>query len=245
MQQAINRAFDILEFIGSNPEKPTSFSQIATNVGLNTATCANIINALVKRGYVEKLEDKKGYLLGKKLYELTSFDGYNKDLVQVAKPVLEKLTEKLNENASLAVLKGSSRILLFQTQSKQEIQATSIVDKLAYDSSTGRLLLAMLSDDELARYITSYGLPAASVWKEASTKTGFKKAIERIRAEGYTLQESDKHIAGLSVAVKRNEKVIAAACLFLPTFRLAVLDRRDILADLKKAADQISATLSS
>ena len=243
MQQAINRAFDILEYIGTDPETPSSFSEIATNVGLNTGTCANIINAMVKRGYLEKLEGKKGYLLGKKIYELTSFDGYNKELVKVAKPILEKLTEKVNENASLAVLKGNSRIVLFQTQSKQDIQAISAIDKPAYDSSTGRLLIAMLSDDELNRYISLYGLPTASIWKEATTKKKFAEAIEQIRMEGYAIQESEKHIAGISVTVRQNNKVIAALCVFLPTFRLAAMDKQLLIEELRKASEQIAGLL--
>ena len=145
MQQAINRSFDILEYIGTDPEVPRSFSEIAVAVGLNTGTCANIIKAMVKRGYLEKLDDKKGYLLGKSIYQLTRFNGYRKNLADYAAPVLEKITEKIKENTLIAVLKDDSRIVLYQSQSKQDIQAVLAIDKSAYDSSTGRLLVAMFA----------------------------------------------------------------------------------------------------
>lgn len=243
MQQAINRAFDIIEYVGKETENPSSFSEIAKAVNLNTGTCANIINALVKRGYLEKLEEKKGYLLGKKLYQLTNFDGYNKDLLKIASPILEKLTEKFNENCSLAVLKGSSRILLHQTKSQQEIQATSAVDKSAYDSSTGRLLIAMQTDSEIERFVMAYGLPNAIKWKEGSTKKNLLKEVENIRKNGYSIQESEQHISGIAVGVYRGDKVVGAICLFLPSFRLPFLNRQELIDGLKEAASQIGRAL--
>jgi DNA-binding IclR family transcriptional regulator len=243
MQQAINRSFDILEYLAIDPETPRSFSDIATNVGLNTGTCANIIKAMVKRGFLEKLDDKKGYLLGKKLYQLTRFDGYKKDLIQVAKPLLEKLTEKINENASLAVLKESSRILLYQTRCKQEIQATASVDKPAYESSTGRLLIAVQKDAEIEKYLQSWGLPASSVWKEGATRDGFWSEIEKIRKDNYAIQESPNQISGLAVAVFQNDKIIASICLYLPSFRLANLDRSYLISELQQTSKLISSSL--
>lgn len=243
MQQAINRSFDILEYLAIDPEVPRSFSEIATNVGLNTGTCANIIKAMVKRGFLEKLDDKKGYLLGKKLYQLTSFDGYKKDLIQVGKPLLDKLTEKINENASLAVLKESSRILLYQTKCKQEIQATSAIDKPAYESSTGRLLIAMQKDAEIEKYLLAWGLPPSSVWKEATTKKGFWAEIEKIRKDNYAIQESERQISGLAVAVFQKDNVIASICLYMPSFRLANMDRSYLISELHKAAKLLSSSL--
>ena len=243
MHQAINRAFDILEYVGSNGETPSNFSDIVANVGLNAGTCANIINAMVKRGYLKKLENKKGYMVGTTLYKLTSFDGYKKDLLNVSKPILEKLTEEINENALLAVLKEDERILLYQTKSKQDIQAVSSEDKPAYESSTGRLLIAMLTDVELDKFISLYGLPLPSVWKEGSTTKGFAKAVAEIRKNGFALQESQRNISGISVTVVQNDKVIGAIGVFLPSFRLTSETKSVLLKELYKASNQISASL--
>lgn len=245
MQQAINRSFDILEYLASDPETPRSFSDITAYVGLNSGTCANIIKAMVKRGFLEKLDDKKGYLLGKKLYQLTSFDGYKRELIKVARPVLEQLTQKINENASLAVLKESSRILLFQTTCKHEIQATASVDKPAYESSTGRLLIAMQKDTEIEKYLASHGLPAASIWKEAASKKGFWEEIEKIRKANYAIQESENHISGLSVPIFQQDRILASICLYMPSFRLEKLDRNLLIEALQLGAKRISAALSA
>jgi len=243
MQQAINRSFDILEYLAITPEVPKSFSEIAKSVDLNTGTCANIIKAMIKRGYIEKLDHKKGYLLGRKIYQLASFDGYKKDLVLVAKPYLDQLTARANENVSLAVLKESSRILLAHTVSNNAIQATTVTDKNAYQSSTGRLLVALLADQEIEKHIETYGLPSPNEWKEAATKASFQKEITKIRKDGYCIQESVNQISGISVAVKHQDKVIAALCLYLPSFRLSLLNQQQLIEDLHHTSQQITAGL--
>ncbi|WP_461789662.1 IclR family transcriptional regulator [Pedobacter sp.] len=243
MQQAINRSFDILEYIGTDPEVPRSFSEIAVAVGLNTGTCANIIKAMVKRGYLEKLDDKKGYLLGKSIYQLTRFNGYRKNLADYAAPVLEKITEKIKENTLIAVLKDDSRIVLYQSQSKQDIQAVLAIDKSAYDSSTGRLLVAMLPDRELEKFVTIYGLPSPSVWKEAATKKNFLKIVEQIRKDGYVLQESERHISGIAVGVSQDGRIIASIGVYMPSFRLNDTNRASLIEEMKNGAIQISSLL--
>lgn len=243
MQQAINRAFNILECVSTNPDKPSSFIEIAESTGLNSGTCANIIKAMVERGYLEKLDDKKGYLLGKKLYQLTNFEGYKKDLLKLSRPVLEGLTEKINENVLIAVMNGSSRIVLLQTKSNQDLQATSAIDKHAYDSASGRLLIAMMTDEESGKFVSKYGLPTAAQWKEASTQKGLQKAIEKIRKDGYAVQESQRHITGIALAVTQAGKTIASVGVFMPTFRYEALNKTAFIKEIKIAADKISGLL--
>lgn len=243
MQQSINRAFDILEFVGDKPDQPKSFSEIAQKTGLNTGTCANIMKALATRGYLQKLEDKRGYQLGNKLYQLTGFDGYSKNLSQAAQAIIEKLTGKINENLLVAVLKGSSRIVICEAKSSQEIQVVLANEKHAYDSSTGRLLLAMMPDEELEKFIRSYGLPLPEIWKEAASRKKFFETIELIRKKEFAIQEMERQISGIAVAIRDRQKVVGGLGVYLPSFRLAQCDQEKLVTDLKKAAQQISQKL--
>jgi DNA-binding IclR family transcriptional regulator len=243
MQQAINRAFNILEMVSTDPDAPTSFNEIASGTGLNTGTCANIIKALVARGYLDKLDYKKGYVLGKKLYQLTGFDGYKKDILKVSKPILEELTQRLNENALLAVINGSSRIQLMQTKSNQDVQATSAAEKHVYDSASGRIMLALMTDAELERFVQKYGLPDKAQWKEAATPRGLKKEVESMRESGFAIQESNKQITGVGVGVEENGKCTAAISVFMPTFRYEKTNKALLIKEMMKASARISETM--
>jgi DNA-binding IclR family transcriptional regulator len=243
MQQAINRAFDILEFVSATPDQPKTFSEIAISSGLNTATCANIIKAMVARGYLEKLDDKKGYLLGKKIYQMANFEGYKKDLVKTASPFISELTARINENVMLAVLKESSRILLLDVKSTQEVQAINVIDKRAYQSSSGRLLVALLPDDELEKFIRVYGLPTETDWKGASKRPAFLKEVQKIRSKGIAVQESATHVAGISAGILQGGKTVAAVCIYLPSFRLTSKKEQELRAALLDTCKQISDAL--
>ena len=61
MIQVINRAFDILEYIAKDPDKPKALGEIASDLDLNAGTCANIIKTMVARKYLEKIDKQKGY----------------------------------------------------------------------------------------------------------------------------------------------------------------------------------------
>lgn len=240
MIQVINRALDIIEYIAKEPETPKSLSDIANSLELNAGTCANIIKTLVERNYVEKLDNKKGYQLGKKFSQLSSFKVYTKDLVTVAKPIMEQLTKKLQENTLLGILNGNMRVALLQVQSNQDIQAVAADEKAAYNTASGRLLVAMLPDVELETYINRYGLPTQDEWNGCSTKKSFQKGIEKIRLDGYATQESVRQIIGVAVPIKKTSVVIASLTIYMPAFRFAKAEKENIIRQLNKAASQIS-----
>ena len=98
MIQVIHRAFDIIEYISKEPEKPKVLGEIAKNLNLNAGTCANIIKTMTSRKYLEKAEHQKGYILGSAAYNLTGNTGYKKELIEISKPDMELLTKVLNES---------------------------------------------------------------------------------------------------------------------------------------------------
>ena len=243
MIQVLHRAFDIVEFIAKNPDQSKSLSEISDHLNLHASTCATIIKTLVDRKYLEKLDNKKGYVLGSQLHHLTNFSGYKEDLVKVAKPVMEEIVKQLNENVLLAILDGSMRVAILRAQSKQDIQAIAVNEKAAYQTSSGRLLVAFLSEQELDRYLNRYGLPAAEEWKEASTQKTFVATIEKIKKDGFAIQESGE-IVGIAVPVKKNAKVIASISIYLPHYRLEKLDKVILVKKMTAYADTISKQMS-
>lgn len=244
MIQVIHRAMDILELIAKNAEKEKSLTEIADGLGLNHGTCANILKTLVSRKYVEQVGPKKGYRLGSMAYALTGNASYKRDLVLAARPVMEELTKSINENSLLAVLKEEKRLLLFDVQSDQDLQVRTTPEKNAYDSATGRLLLAYLSPAERENFIRKYGLPSAQVWKEASTPEEFAEALDKIKAEEMATQISAKQIVGLAVPIRKDGQVVATLGLFLPETRFKGTWRKEVMAQLKKAAAHINQNLS-
>lgn len=244
MIQVVHRALNILEYVAKDGNKPKLMGQIAQDLSLNTATCANIIKTLVQRGYLEKSDLQKGYIIGPQLKELTGKHPPHGKLIAAAKNQMDLISEQLNEKCLLAVLKGDKRQVIYKNNCTQIVQATTPDEKKAYDSSTGRLLVAMMSDDALEKFVDSYGLPHSSIWPDADSPTKFMAQIQQIRKNRYALIEDSKQVIGIASPVYVKNELVASLSIYLPAFRFSNTIRKKMIQLCLAGADAISVELS-
>lgn len=219
MIQVINRALNILEYVAKHKDRACSLTEIAEKIGLNQPTCANILKTLVDVNYLEHLGRKKGYRLGPMIYQLTGDLSYNQNLLQVAKPEMEKLTEKLNESCILGIIRNQKRFILHTVNSDQDLQVRSKSERDIYETASGRMLLAFLPEKERDALITTIGLPKPETWKGIKTKAQLETAFQKIREERLVTTLSPSHIVGLAVPIEKSGVVIASLSVFLPESR--------------------------
>ena len=243
MIQVIGRALDILELIARNPEEPQTLSFIADQLGLNHGTCANIIKTLVNRHYIDKIDGKKGYRLGNMAYKLAGKKDYKNILKEAAQPEMERLTAKFNENTLLTVLQGNNRLAILRINSKHQVQVITPTEKEAYNSSTGRLLMALFPKNELEDYLSRYGLPLDHNGKSVS-RSKLLKELEEIKQKAYAAYLPDDEILGLAVPVMQNHKAVASISIYLPAFRSTESKKTQMLKELFVSAEEISRKLS-
>ena len=240
MIQVIHRAIDILEYIAVDPQQPKLMGNIAKDLNLNGATCANIIKNLVGRGYLTKANKEEGYLLGQTLLDLSSGAFGYKQLIEIAEKELDEVVGLLQENCMICILKGNNRIILMKKTSGQVVQAVTPHEKDAYDSSTGRLLLALLSDKDLNLFVKQYGLPSKKIWPQADTTARFMEQIEVIRAQGFALIEDMYQITGIATPIYKNGKAIAGFSIYMPSFRFNEEIKKKIIEAAISTAKKLS-----
>ena len=243
MIQVIKRALDILQFVANDRDEPSSLTEIAKAVSLNQATCANIIRTLVDNHYLEHMGRKKGYMLGAMAYKLTGNNSYSNNLVQEAKDIMDALTNKYNETCLLGILRNNKRFILHIVHSNQDLQVRSQTERNIYETATGRLLMSFLSPSELDGLIQSIGLPEKGDWEGVTKKNELEKALGEIRKAELVYTLSVKHIVGLAVPVKKNDKVIASLSFFMPESRCTPVRKKELIIALKDAAMQINERL--
>lgn len=244
MIQVVHRALNILEYVAKDGNKPKPMGQIAQDLALNTATCANIIKTLVQRGYLEKSDLQKGYILGSQLKELTGKHQPHVKLIAAAKIQMDLISEQLNEKCLLAVLKGDKRQVIYKNNCAQIVQATTPDEKKAYDSSTGRLLVAMMTDEALDKFVHTYGLPPSSIWPDADSPAKFMAQIQQIRKNRYALIEDSKQVIGIASPVYQHTDLVASLSIYLPAFRFSNTVRKKMIQLCLAGADEITAQLS-
>ena len=240
MIQVINRSIDILEYVANERNRPKLMGNIAHDLKLNASTCANIIKTLVSRGLLRKADEEKGYLIGNRLLEIGNGNlGYS-DLIDSANRLFANKLTTLNENCLIAILKEDRRQIIFNKVSAQLVQATTPVEKLAYDSSTGRLLVAFLSEKDLLLHIKKYGLPNKNTWAKATSRIGFFDEIKKIKLQGYALIEDTVQVVGVATPIYKGGNVIASFSVYLPSFRFDKKVKAEMIAQAINLSKLIS-----
>lgn len=244
MVQVLIKAFDILELVAQRNGQAISLTEISQVLELNQATSANIINTMVERGYLEHIGKKKGYRLGPSAYRLTNEVAYEQDLVHAAQEAMDSLTAKLNESSLLGILRNFKRYILYAVNSTQDIQVQIRSERSVYETASGRLLLAYLSEKEIERFLKYNGLPVSSLWEKTRTNAEFMETLASIRRESIAITHlNNRDIKGFAVPIFMNKKVVAGLSVFVPEYRCTATHEENIIREMNNAAQIISQRL--
>lgn len=126
----------------------------------------------------------------------------NRQLGAVAGPVLQSLVGELSETASLAVLDGDMVIYTGQVLPPKLMRANNDVGKRVglHTSGVGKAVLAELDDARILKLVTQSGLPAPT-GNSAATLSAVFANVERVRADGYAVDDEEFEIGVRSVAM--------------------------------------------
>ncbi len=244
MVLVVVKALDILELVARDAGRAHSLTEIAESLQMNQATCVNILKTLVDKNYLEHLGRKKGYRLGPMAYSLTNNPTYSQDLLLAAKDLMEDLTVRLNETSILGILRNQKRFIVHLVNSDQDLQVRSRSERNIYETATGRILLAYMTDKERASLIMSVGYPTPDIWPGADTPDGLTTKLNEIRTAGLALTSAPNHIIGLAVPIRRQQLVVASLSVFLPEIRYSPQHQQRIETELRLTGEKISRRLS-
>jgi DNA-binding IclR family transcriptional regulator len=243
MIQVIQRAMDILEFVGRHGKEPVQLIKIAEQMGLSQPTTANIVKTLVHKNYLEQVGRKVGYRLGIAAYQLAGHPSYDQDISDAAKQPLRELTGELNETSLIAVIRNNKRVIIHLEECDQTLQVRTAMVADLYSTATGRLLLAYQSLKNLDHIVKAIGLPHKKVWPGCETREGLEKELANIRENEFVQVTSVHHTVGFAVPVYKNKQVVAGLSVFIPLSRYAESNHSKMEQLINRTARRISAAL--
>ncbi|MEV0674639.1 IclR family transcriptional regulator [Mycobacterium sp. NPDC050441] len=196
--QSVERAFELMELIGRAGGE-CSLTELSAESPLPPPTIHRLLRTLVTIGYVRQLPNRR-YALGPRLIRLGEVA--NRQLGAVAGPVLQSLVDELAETASLAVLDGDMAIYTGQVLPPKLAQTNSEVGKRVglHTSGVGKAILGELDDARILKLVTQSGLPAPTE-SSASTLSAMFANVERVRVDGYAIDDEELAIGVRSVAM--------------------------------------------
>lgn len=245
MIQVIHRAVSILEYLAEEPGRSRRLKDIASRMGLNAATCANILKTMIERGLAAK--NDAGYQLGPWIDHIGRKSPYRRGLAHLAAPEIMRLAHDVGETALLAILQHGRRYILCHADGNRAMQVRPdfLFRENIYQSASGRLLMAYSSPDEIKEIIRQQGLPRRN-WLHIATDGQLQRALRQIRRQGFVVRKDQefsqiaRQIHGIACPVRQGETVGAAVALMVPAIRFQGAEGKRLIRAVQDTADRIS-----
>jgi len=210
--EALARGLDVLRSFDKT--RPTmTLSEVATVTDLARPTARRLLLTLAEIGYIRV--DGNQFSLTPKVMDLGMSYVSSLGLWDIARPHLEQLVSYTGESSSMAQLDGSDITYVARVAVPKIIALRVEIGTRfpALQTSQGKVLLAALEPDELARTLdipSRSGLPAFP----ARTMDETTRDLQEVRARGWALADEELAPGIRSVAVPvRDERGIVRAAM--------------------------------
>ena len=210
---SVKKAFAILSAISSFKDG-MGVSDLAKKLKMAKSTVHGMTSALEELGAVMRDPLTKKYKLGFTLLEIGRSAYSQVDLQTSARPVTEKLMESTETSIFLGTLNLDRVTILDVVESKNGLNITapigSIIPLLA--GAVGKVFLASMSEEQVAKIINSKGLPGFTINTIVETEL-YLNELGQVRKQGYAVDD-EEYIMGV--------RAVAAPLLGLGQLRAAI-----------------------
>ena len=244
--KSAQRALTVLELLVSS-ETPLTFGEIGARLDYPRSSLFGLLNTLLDRHWIELDEQTRKYRLGVRTFEAGNAYLRSIDLVEIARPRMERIRDELDEIVQFSVLDGRHNVYLCKVEGGQNLRLASEVGRRlqAHATALGKMLLAGLTEEQFD----------ALDWPETlqqftpntiTSLTMLKAELEEARGRGYTV-DAEEHTIGVRCfampILNHSGQTIAALSVSFPTVRFTGERGRQALALLQEAVSAISRDL--
>ena len=244
--ESLARGLTVIRAFGSGRRQLTG-SDVSTITGLSRAAARRCLHTLSVLGYATSI-DGRFELTPAVLALAQPFLGAA-SLATVARPVLARLCDRLQESSGVAVRDGEEIMFIARAAARRILAVeVSVGSRLpAAHTASGRVLLANENDEARARFLARVKLPRLTPRSIVDRKE-LRAELERVRSQGYAIvdQELELGLRSIAVPIRRGEEgpVVAALNVGLQAGRIDIRAmQREFAPVLGEAAAEISRAL--
>ena len=237
--QAVDRAALLISTV-VNATEPISFADLQDASGLAKSTTSRMLTALERSGLLER-DTAGSYVAGRLFWLYAARHDPGEDLVRIARPTLDLISEQTHETVNLSIARGDRVVQVAQVDSQFLLGTRdwTQIDVPAHCNSLGKVFLAW-------DVVTLPEGPLEQSTEASLTDRELLRAdLQRCRTRGWatTVDELETGLAGVAVPVRGSrDQVVAALGVSGPTTRLE--SRFDELGRLlRKHATELTSLL--
>lgn len=244
--ESVRRAVRILNAIGSHRSAAT-LSEIVDQVQLTKATVFRLLSTLVLEGMVEQDPQTHQYKLGVNTIALGQKALDSTDLVGVAKPYLEKVTDRYPVVAYLNVLIDTSVLTIDRVPHLAGVQFIRAGAQMPLHATASGLVFLAFCESTLLSAVVSRGLEKVASGT-ISDPGVLRAAVEEVRNRGYAYDRStlDEGVGSVAAPVRdHRENVIATIGLSGAITALDEIGWPELATEVLRVANNVSSRLGS
>ncbi|MBB3039207.1 IclR family transcriptional regulator [Hoyosella altamirensis] len=240
--QSVDRAITILEILAREGE--VGVSDVAKEVGVHKSTAFRLLAALEDRDFVEQSAERGKYRLAFGVLRLASAIPARIDMVRQAQPIVEGLASELGETINLAVVREHYAVNVQQARSSAAVASQNWVGQLTplHATSSGKILLAYMSDEQRDSILDKAGLPPLTPHTVTSRKALLNELAE-VEKVGFAtaFEELEAGLNAAAVPIRDHTGyVVGALSASGPAFRFDTDWIKGAEADIRLAGNRIS-----
>jgi DNA-binding IclR family transcriptional regulator len=228
-------------------ERELSVAELSRRLDLGKSTVHRVLRTLLAEGLVEQDPQTSGYRLGIVTFELGEAVRVHLDLHAAAGPVLSALREQTRETSQVGVLDGTDVVYVDRLESPQALRLFTEMGRRVpvHCTSSGKVLLAHLDDESLARLLSAGPLTRFTP-QTITDPSALRLEVARVRHRGWAeaVQEREIGVASIAAPVRDSQgTVVAAVSIGAPLVRLSPGVRRRLVPVIVDAGEAISRRL--
>ena len=238
---ALEKGLDILELLAGTTSA-MSLSRISEAVGRSRSEMYRVLHVLERRHYLERLPDEDRYTLTNRLFLLGMERPPVKGLLEIALPMMHKLSEEIQQPCHLVVPSDEYMVVIARVEPPYEL---GLVVRIGHrypllEATSGLVLVSFQPDTVRADWLQKYGPSARRPGRVTLLET-----VSAIREQGYACRPSPvvPGVTDLSAPILQGPAAVAA--LAVPYMDLAVphMSRDEVIESLRATVKEISSKL--
>ncbi|MFA8343852.1 MAG: IclR family transcriptional regulator [Rhodothermaceae bacterium] len=240
MNSTVIKAFEIINYI-SEKQGEVRLVDITNDLDMNKTTAFRFLETLESLNIIEKKSNT--YYLGLSLLQLGNKVITRTLLLEKIIPILERISDDVNETVNFAQLQGDMALYLHKIDSKRSLQfSLGTGDRLPlYCTAMGKAILSALPDDKYENIVQNIDFRKITP-NTIDNKESLYSEIKSIRAQGFSTEEEELEEGLICISVPITIRMLdfrGAISISGPAFRISEDTINRLVKRLKTAQSEI------
>lgn len=233
------KAKTILDYL-ANQINATNLTRISQDIGMTKPTVRKIMDTLVYLNWVT--ETNNGFLLGTGVIKYAEAARNQFNIVQIAEPYLNRLSEKFGETINLVMPHGNHVILVNKYEGSHSVSLKSVIGGQMdmYSTSVGKSILATYDTYRLNQYLDVTELKAKTP-STINKEDDLRNELENIKVRGFAYEhgENESEISCVGTSLEVGGQILGAFSISAPSYRVNDESMREFSKEILKTKSEI------